>query len=122
MDPIRMCVSCRRRAPQASLIRLAVGDSGAVEVAQLRRRGRGAYVCPRRECMAAAINKGAFRRRLRTCADLPAPEQIAITAATVVGSQLQRIARCPTASVQRERLSRLLTELQTPVRSRSKSR
>ncbi len=120
--PIRMCVSCRRKAPQATLIRLAVGTSEAVEVAQLRRRGRGAYVCPNRACMASAVKKGAFGRGLRTRAKLPTPEQIEFTAAAMVGSRLERIARCPTASVQRERLTRLLSELQTTGRSRSESR
>lgn len=117
-----MCVSCRRKAPQATLIRLAVGTGGAVEVAQLRRSGRGAYVCPTRKCMASAIKKGAFGRGLRTRAILPAPEQIEISAATVVGSRIERMAQCPTASVLRERLTRLLAELQTPGRSRPNSR
>lgn len=117
-----MCVSCRRRAPQAALIRLAVGDGGAVEVAQLHRCGRGAYVCPGYKCMAAAVKKGAFQRGLRSRATPPAPEQIAFSAETMVGSRLERIARCPTASTQRERLTRLLEELQTPGRSRSELR
>ena len=114
--PIRMCVSCRRKAPQGSLIRLAVGEDGAVEVAQLRRRGRGAYVCPAQKCMAAAVKRGAFQRGLRTQVHLPTHEEIAFTAATVVGSRLDRIARCPTASTQRERLAGLLSELQSTER------
>lgn len=102
-----MCVSCRRRAPKASLIRLAVTDDGAVAVAQLHRRGRGAYVCPKRKCMASAVKKGALARGLQAHVDIPAPEQIAVSAATVVGSRLERIAQSPTASSQREHLTRL---------------
>ncbi len=119
--PIRMCVSCRRKAPQASLIRVAVDNDGAVAVAQLRRSGRGAYVCPRRECLAGAVKKGALQRGLRTRIDIPAPEQIASSAVTVVASRLQRITRCPSASAQRGRLTRLLDTLQGPTRSASDS-
>lgn len=112
--PIRMCVSCRRRAPQASLIRLAVTDDGAVAVAQLHRRGRGAYVCPSARCLTVAVKKGAVARGLRTHGDVPNPEQIALSTATVVGSRLERIAQCPTASKQREQLSRLRDALLPP--------
>jgi predicted RNA-binding protein YlxR (DUF448 family) len=112
--PIRMCVSCRRRAPQRALIRLAVDDDGVMVVGQLRRRGRGAYVCPRHECLAAAHKRGALQRGLRTRGQAPAPQQIATSAAAVVGSRLARIARCETASTQREELSRLLAALRAP--------
>ncbi len=105
--PIRMCVSCRRRAPQPELIRLARADDGRVVVNQLRRRGRGAYVCPRARCLRLAIKKGAIARGLRTHSDIPAAEQIALSAVTVVESRLKRIARCPTASAQRASLSAL---------------
>jgi predicted RNA-binding protein YlxR (DUF448 family) len=110
--PIRMCVSCRRHAPQAELVRFGRGAQGpTVQLSQ--RRGRGAYVCARRECLAQAVSRGALYRGLRLRAETNPSEQIAGSSATVVESRLERIARCPSAGPERERLVKLLRALQS---------
>jgi uncharacterized protein len=44
--PVRTCVACRARRAQSELLRLARGDTGALEVDSERRiSGRGWYVC-----------------------------------------------------------------------------
>ncbi len=61
-------MACGRKAPQSELLRLAV-SGGRVRIDPLRRLpGRGAYICPRRECRQALMRdrgKGRiFRRQL----------------------------------------------------------
>jgi predicted RNA-binding protein YlxR (DUF448 family) len=49
-SPVRTCVACGRKSSQGELLRLAL-DQGRVEPDPRRRLpGRGAYICPRREC------------------------------------------------------------------------
>lgn len=65
--PTRQCLACRSRAAKSRLLRLAVVD-GTVAVDPLARRpGRGAYLCPRPSCVAAALRRdaAAIRRALR---------------------------------------------------------
>ena len=59
MNPQRTCVGCRRVRPKMEMIRLARTPGGTVVVDRAARApGRGAYVCPRAECVERA------RRRL----------------------------------------------------------
>ena len=63
--PVRTCVGCRRREPQALLLRV-VADGTTVAVDPRRRApGRGAYVHPDPACVALAVKKRAFGRTLR---------------------------------------------------------
>jgi len=49
--PIRRCVVCGRRAPKSALVRIVV-EQGRVVVDEAQRlEGRGAYICPRPECI-----------------------------------------------------------------------
>lgn len=68
MEPIRTCLGCRVRRPQRTLVRLAA-HAGAVRADPGRDRpGRGAWVCPGRECVDRAVGDGGrrLRRALRT--------------------------------------------------------
>ncbi len=70
--PIRSCVACRARRPQAELVRVARRPDGSVHVdAGGRGPGRGAYVCPEGACVARAIASGGLRRALRHEGALP---------------------------------------------------
>jgi len=62
--PERTCVGCRRRRPQGDLIRFALRD-GRLTLAGPGAPGRGAYVCPERSCLDAALGRRAFARALR---------------------------------------------------------
>lgn len=72
VGPIRTCVGCRRRRPQAELVRVALraDDSVHVEIGQ-RGPGRGAYVCPDASCVVKAIDSGGLRRALKHEGALP---------------------------------------------------
>ena len=110
-EPIRMCVSCRRKAPQSTLVRLAQGSDGVV-VQPTHRQGRGAYICPSQRCLANAVKRGGVSRGLRTQGPLPSAEQIAVSAVSLVGARLERLAQCPDTGPERARLSTLLQQLE----------
>jgi predicted RNA-binding protein YlxR (DUF448 family) len=61
--PIRSCVGCGRKAPQAELLRF-VAQEGKL-VPGDRRPGRGAYTCRRLSCFERAAARRAFNRTLR---------------------------------------------------------
>ena len=70
--PVRMCVGCRAKSPQAELVRVVRGVDGIVRldeatvqgVSRGRAEGRGAYLCPRRPCVVRARRSGSLRRAL----------------------------------------------------------
>jgi uncharacterized protein len=50
--PVRTCVACRARRPQAQLLRIAKGESGFTPDEFRKLEGRGWYVCKDKpECM-----------------------------------------------------------------------
>ena len=62
-EPIRSCVGCGRKAPQAQLLRF-VAENGRL-VPGVVRPGRGAYTCRRLSCFERAVARRAFNRTLR---------------------------------------------------------
>ena len=68
--PIRTCVGCRSRRPQAELIRVAAKISGGRPAALFdnsrRMAGRGAWLCADNpDCLAKALQKGRLARALK---------------------------------------------------------
>lgn len=76
--PERTCVGCRTRRPQAELVRVVLRQ-GVVVPAVPGAPGRGAYVCPDHECLAAAQKKRAFTRAFRSAAVLQGEAEEAVT-------------------------------------------
>ena len=65
-DPIRTCVGCGTREPQAPMLRLQVASCRRVVVlAERPVRGRSAYVHDRRQCIEAVAKSRILRRSLR---------------------------------------------------------
>lgn len=65
--PTRTCVACRTARPKAELQRIVrTPDGSIVADASGRLAGRGAYVCPDKDCLTIAIKKGALSRALET--------------------------------------------------------
>jgi predicted RNA-binding protein YlxR (DUF448 family) len=70
-EPIRTCVGCGRKAPQADLVRFAA-PAGVLEADRGQRLpGRGAYTCPRPSCFEKAAAHRAFARTLRRTVTIP---------------------------------------------------
>ena len=70
--PMRQCVGCGEKKPKKELLRIvkAEGEEAVVDRTG-RKNGRGAYICPRTECLEAAIKKKALERAL----DAPVSEE-----------------------------------------------
>lgn len=62
-QPVRTCVGCGRKAPQADLLRFADEDGRLVPGEG--KPGRGAYTCRRLQCFERAVARRAFNRTLR---------------------------------------------------------
>ncbi len=67
-QPWRTCVACGRKEPQDELLRFALSGDRVLWDLSRRLPGRGAYICPRQECLDALTRdrkKGRiFRRQL----------------------------------------------------------
>ena len=64
--PQRTCVACRQKRYKKDLIRLVRTNDGTVEVdASARKPGRGAYLCPRKSCWEAGLERNHLERLLR---------------------------------------------------------
>ncbi len=69
----RLCIATRQVRPVAEMIRFVAGPDGTV-VPDLKRKlpGRGVWVTARRDALADAAKRGAFRRGLRADVKVPA--------------------------------------------------
>lgn len=70
-SPIRTCVGCGRKAPQAELVRYVAPEGELRRDASGREPGRGAYACPRPSCFERAVARRAFSRALRRTVAVP---------------------------------------------------
>ncbi len=75
-EPVRRCASCRRTAPKKELLRFArLKERGGWRVVLDQAQnlpGRGAYLCPQRECVHQALKKRALDKALRA----PVPREL----------------------------------------------
>lgn len=65
MEPVRTCVGCRTRAPRSALLRVVSQNGILIVDERAVLPGRGAWMHPSQECMAAALRRRAFGRALR---------------------------------------------------------
>ena len=63
---LRTCVACRITRDKKGLVRLVRTPEGNIEVdTSGKKAGRGAYLCPARECWEAALKGNQLERALR---------------------------------------------------------
>jgi len=60
-----MCVACREREEQETLIRVVSADNQLIVDREQKALGRGAYVHPAAECVDNALKRRMFVRALR---------------------------------------------------------
>ena len=61
--PLRQCLGCREMKPKRELIRVVRPPEGAVRLdPKGRANGRGAYLCPSRDCLKKAVRSKALER------------------------------------------------------------
>lgn len=69
--PERTCVGCRRKRPQAELLRFAYRPPDTLRFDPRKKLpGRGAYLCPDERCLHLALRRRALNQAYRTA--LPA--------------------------------------------------
>lgn len=61
--PMRQCLGCREMKPKRELIRAVKSPEGEVSLDfKGKAPGRGAYICPSRDCLCKAIKTNALNR------------------------------------------------------------
>ena len=62
--PMRMCVACHEMKPKKELQRVVRSPEGEVSIDPLGKKpGRGAYLCPKLECLKKAQKSKALERK-----------------------------------------------------------
>lgn len=65
--PQRTCIGCRRKDDQERFLRISRNPNGILGLSQDKyRTGRGAYICPEANCLAAALKGDRLGRALKT--------------------------------------------------------
>ena len=71
--PQRTCIGCRQVKDKKELVRVVRTPEGAFCLDRSgKMNGRGAYLCPKRECLELALRKGSFAKSFRT----PLPPEV----------------------------------------------
>lgn len=71
--PLRQCLGCREMKPKRELIRVVKSTEGDVSLDfKGKKPGRGAYLCPDRECLRRARKARALERAF----SVPLPEEV----------------------------------------------
>ncbi len=71
--PLRQCLGCREMKPKRELIRVVKSPEGDVSLDfKGKKPGRGAYLCPDRECLRRARKARALERAF----SVPLPEEV----------------------------------------------
>ena len=64
--PMRQCVGCREMKPKRKLIRVIRTSEDEILIeATGKKNGRGAYICPNRECLEKAVKNKGLERSLK---------------------------------------------------------
>ena len=71
--PQRQCMGCRERKPKRDMIRVVRNPEGVVSLDfGGKMNGRGAYICPKADCLKKARKSKALDRSL----EVPIPEEV----------------------------------------------
>jgi predicted RNA-binding protein YlxR (DUF448 family) len=64
--PLRTCIGCGEKKPKRELLRIVRGENNSIFYDPTgKASGRGAYICPKIECLELAIKKRAFSHALK---------------------------------------------------------
>ncbi len=71
--PLRMCTGCGEMKPKKELVRVVRSKEGEISLDLTgRKAGRGAYVCPKPEC----LKKARKTRRIERSLDVKIPDEL----------------------------------------------
>lgn len=64
--PMRICVGCQEKKPKKELVRIVRTPGGEVVLDLTgKKAGRGAYICPQKECMQRAFKGKRLEKNLQ---------------------------------------------------------
>lgn len=76
-QPLRSCIGCRSVREKRALVRVVRAPDGRLVLdAGGKEPGRGAYVCPARECLDGALRRKAWDRAFRSPVPREAVEEL----------------------------------------------
>ena len=88
--PERLCVGCQERHPKKELIRIVRSPEGEFSVDRTgKKSGRGAYICPKAECLELARKGHRLERSFECAIDASVYEALA--------AELQELKTAPSA-------------------------
>ncbi|HIY08811.1 MAG TPA: YlxR family protein [Firmicutes bacterium] len=71
--PLRMCTGCGEHLPKKELVRVVKSPTGEISIDLTgKKSGRGAYVCPKADC----LRKARKARRLERVFDCDIPDEV----------------------------------------------
>ena len=71
--PLRMCTGCGEHLPKKELVRVVKSPTGEIFIDLTgKKSGRGAYVCPKADC----LRKARKARRLERVFDCDIPDEV----------------------------------------------
>jgi predicted RNA-binding protein YlxR (DUF448 family) len=77
--PIRTCVGCKSKKAKKDLIRIVRGQEGSLLIDQAYNQpGRGAYLCPDKQCLALTARHRAFDKAFHAAIPAESYEQFQI--------------------------------------------
>ena len=84
--PLRQCLGCREMFPKRELIRVVRSPQGEISLDPIGKKpGRGAYICPKAECLAKARKARALERAFDGPVDPAVYEDLAAQLETLDG-------------------------------------
>lgn len=63
--PMRMCVGCGELKPKKEMFRILKSEEGYILDTTGKKNGRGAYVCPKQECMKRCVESHGLERSFK---------------------------------------------------------
>ena len=89
--PVRTCIGCRGEFRKDEVVRVVAGPASVLIDYREKLPGRGAYVCPNRECLGKALAKEKLARALRARVRIPVQDDLAAMLASVVRERIRSL-------------------------------
>lgn len=83
-----MCLGCNESKPKRELIRIVRSPGGEFSIdATGKKPGRGAYICPKAECLAAARKSRGLERSFKSVVDTKVYDELEMQLANLAKTE-----------------------------------
>jgi predicted RNA-binding protein YlxR (DUF448 family) len=91
-EPERTCIACRGTFAKNDVVRIVAVSGSVIVDYREKLPGRGAYVCPRPECIRKALSREGLSRALHTARlTLPSPEEFTARLAAGITEKIKSL-------------------------------